>query len=209
MTDTWDPSIPRHKEIAHGIEVGDGIPEMRTIAQARKALKAVGFEVEYEEDLADRPDPVPWYYPLEGDLSKAQTPWDLLTVWRIHWSGRFVTRTSMHIMEFIGLIPKGTSSVALQLETAMTYLVEGGQKKVHLNYEQYLITILLTSTIALYTNVHGHRSQAFQLKSLACRRCPIPFPFCCCLWAPSLQSFVTRIYTTDLNTMHITLQQML
>jgi len=130
MTDTWDPSVPRHKEIAHGIEVGDGIPEMRTIEQARKAIKTVGFEIEYEEDLADRPDEVPWYYPLEGDLSKAQTAWDLLTVWRIHWSGRFVTRNSMRVMELFGLIPKGTCSVAEQLETAMRYLVEGGQKKV-------------------------------------------------------------------------------
>ncbi|KAF8754524.1 putativecycloartenol-C-24-methyltransferase 1 [Rhizoctonia solani] len=31
MTDAWDPSNPAHKEIVHGIEVGNGIPEMRTI----------------------------------------------------------------------------------------------------------------------------------------------------------------------------------
>ncbi|QRW05489.1 DNA repair and recombination protein RAD22 [Ceratobasidium sp. AG-Ba] len=58
MTDDWDPSIPEHKDIAHGIEVGDGIPEMRTIKQARQALKNVGFEILHEEDLADRPDPI-------------------------------------------------------------------------------------------------------------------------------------------------------
>ena len=65
MTDAWDPSNPEHKAIAHGIEVGDGIAEMRTYAQARKALKTVGFDVELDEDLAERPDEVPWYYPLE------------------------------------------------------------------------------------------------------------------------------------------------
>jgi hypothetical protein len=54
MTDAWDPSIPEHKEIAHGIELGDGIAEMRTIADARKALKSVGFNIIHEEDLADR-----------------------------------------------------------------------------------------------------------------------------------------------------------
>ena len=58
MTDSWDPKVPRHKEIAHGIEIGDGIAEMRTIAQARSAMKTVGFEILYEEDLADRPDPI-------------------------------------------------------------------------------------------------------------------------------------------------------
>jgi sterol 24-C-methyltransferase len=54
MTDAWDPSIPEHKEIAHGIELGDGIAEMRTIADARKAIKSVGFNIIHEEDLADR-----------------------------------------------------------------------------------------------------------------------------------------------------------
>ena len=107
MTDAWDASNPEHKKISHGIEVsilhcsvqvtklmiqvGDGIAEMRTIADARKALKSVGFEILHEEDLADRmsyfffwitcakyagADHVPWYYPLEGDLTKAQTWWD-------------------------------------------------------------------------------------------------------------------------------------
>ena len=76
MTDKWDPSIPDHKAIAHGIEVsdeilshlrllvncswsspvqvGDGIPEMRTLFEARKAIQAVGFEILHEEDLAAR-----------------------------------------------------------------------------------------------------------------------------------------------------------
>ena len=58
MTDRWQPSNPRHKAIAHGIEVGDGIPEMRTIKAARQALKNVGFEIIHDEDLAERPDPV-------------------------------------------------------------------------------------------------------------------------------------------------------
>lgn len=76
MTDRWDPKDPFHKKIAHGIELGDGIPEMRNVANAREALKKVGFTIEHEEDLADRPDEVPWYYPLEGDIRKAQTAWD-------------------------------------------------------------------------------------------------------------------------------------
>ena len=80
MTDKWDPSIPSHKEVAHGIELGNGIPEMRPLAQAREAIVKVGFEIEHEEDLADRPDPIPWYYPLEGDIRKAQTLWDMFTV---------------------------------------------------------------------------------------------------------------------------------
>lgn len=84
MTDAWDASNPHHKQVAHGIEVGDGIPEMRNIDACRTALKNVGFEILHEEDLADRNDEVKWYYPLEGDLRKVQTLWDLVmwSVWK-------------------------------------------------------------------------------------------------------------------------------
>jgi len=50
MTNTWDPSNPIHKSIAHGIEIGDGILEMRPISQCRAAIKKVGFQLEHEED---------------------------------------------------------------------------------------------------------------------------------------------------------------
>ncbi|KAF8221073.1 sterol 24-C-methyltransferase [Tricholoma matsutake] len=129
MTDDWDPSIPEHKALAHQIELGNGIPEMRPLSQAREALKKVGFQIEYEEDLADRPDPIPWYYPLEGDIFKAQTFWDYLTVWRMSWSGKFVSHNFMRIMEFIGVLPKGTYEVGESLKIAGESLVKGGQTK--------------------------------------------------------------------------------
>lgn len=65
MTDEWDPSIPQHKAIAYGIEIGDGIAEMRNMKAARDALNTVGFTIEQEDDLADKGDEIPWYYPLE------------------------------------------------------------------------------------------------------------------------------------------------
>ncbi|KZV90503.1 delta-sterol C-methyltransferase [Exidia glandulosa HHB12029] len=129
MTDRWDKTNPLHKSIAHGIEVGDGIPEMRTIDECRAAVKAVGFQIEHEEDLAERPDPIPWYYPLEGDISKAQTFWDYITVWRMSWSGKFVTHHALRILEAVGLVPKGTWEVGETLKTAAAALVKGGQMK--------------------------------------------------------------------------------
>jgi sterol 24-C-methyltransferase len=82
MTDSWDPSIPEHKALAHEIELGNGIPEVRHLSKARAAIKSAGFHLEHEEDLAERHDVVPWYYPLEGDVFKAQTASDYFTVWR-------------------------------------------------------------------------------------------------------------------------------
>lgn len=130
MTDAWDPSIPAHKEIAHQIEVGNGIPEMRSLASARAAIEKVGFVIEHEEDLADRGDDVPWYYPLEGDIFKAQTLWDLFMVWRISWSGRLVTHNSLWVLDKVGLVPKGTFDVCETLKVALDGLVKGGQAKV-------------------------------------------------------------------------------
>ncbi|RXW16875.1 hypothetical protein EST38_g8974 [Candolleomyces aberdarensis] len=129
MTDAWDPSIPRHKELAHQIELGNGIPEMRPIRAAREALKTVGFEIEHEEDLADRPDPIPWYYPLEGDIRKAQTWWDYFTVWRMSWSGKLVTHNVLRVLEMAGVVPKGTHDVGESLKVAGDALVDGGQTK--------------------------------------------------------------------------------
>ncbi|KAH9975331.1 S-adenosyl-L-methionine-dependent methyltransferase [Lactifluus volemus] len=58
MTERWDPSIPEHRTLAHEIELGGGIPEMRPLYKISDALKTVGFQIEHEEDLAERPDPI-------------------------------------------------------------------------------------------------------------------------------------------------------
>jgi len=129
MTDAWDPSIPEHKEIAHNIEIGDGIAEMRTYADAKKAIRSVGYNVLFEEDLAERPDEVPWYYPLEGDLSKAQTTWDYFTVFRMTPLGIFFTHNIIWLLELFHLMPKGTWEVCEQLKLAALGLTRGGQTK--------------------------------------------------------------------------------
>lgn len=138
MTPRWDASNPLHASLAHQIEFGNGIPEMRPLALSRKAILDVGFTIEHEEDLAERPDEIPWYYPLEGDIWKAQTPWDYLTVWRMSWMGQVVSHNAMRVMELVGLLPKGTWSVAESLKVAADALVKGGQQKV-----RYIIFFIL------------------------------------------------------------------
>lgn len=130
MTSAWDPTNPAHVSLQHEIEFGNGIPEMRSLAVCRSALLSVGFELEVEEDLAERADRVPWYYPLEGDIWKAQTAWDVLTVWRISPMGRFVSHWALWFAEKAGVVPKGTYDVAEALKVALASLVKGGQTKV-------------------------------------------------------------------------------
>jgi sterol 24-C-methyltransferase len=130
MTDAWDPSIPSHKDLAHRIELGNGVPQMRSLASSISALKTVGFDIVHQEDLAERDDAVRWYYPLEGDVRKAQTFWDMLTCWRTSWSGKHVTQTVIWLMEKTGIAPKGTYDVGEALIVAAEALVAGGQTKV-------------------------------------------------------------------------------
>ncbi len=130
MTERYDPTIPDHRAVAHGIEVGDGIPEMRPISSCLSALQSVGYERVHMEDLAERKDDVPWYYPLEGDIWKAQTVWDYFTVWRMSWSGKFVTQNVVRVLELLRIAPRGTFEVGESLKVAADALVKGGQMKV-------------------------------------------------------------------------------
>ncbi|ORY79878.1 sterol 24-C-methyltransferase [Protomyces lactucae-debilis] len=127
MTDAYDASNKQHREIAYGIEVGNGIPQMVKIEECLRALKAVGFEVTFNEDLAADDGFVPWYYPIEGKLSNVQSPWDLFTCFRMTAAGRFLTQTAVGVMEKVGLAPKGTQAIGHTLEVAADALVEGGK----------------------------------------------------------------------------------
>ncbi|KAK7024834.1 delta-sterol C-methyltransferase [Favolaschia claudopus] len=129
MTDTWDPSNQAHADLQHAIELGNGIPEMRPRKLALQALKSVGFDIQHAEDLAERKDDVPWYYPLEGDIRKAQTAWDYFTVWRMSWSGMIIAHGLLWVLEKVGVVPKGTHDVGEALRVAAVALVRGGQLK--------------------------------------------------------------------------------
>ena len=128
MTDDFDENNPEHKEIAHSIEIGNGIPKMRKTAECIQALKNVGFDVLMNQDLANVGDAINWYYPLEGDIRKCQTAKDVLTTLAMTKLGRFTTTNFVRVLEKIGLAPKGTVETQKFLETAADALVAGARK---------------------------------------------------------------------------------
>jgi len=128
MTEKYDPENADHKHICHGIEIGNGISNMCKISESIRAMKAVGFELEYHEDLATRPDNVPWYYPLSGEFKYARNLYDLFTVLRITKFGQAVVHGFVGVMETLGLAPKGTQKTAGNLSVAADALVAGAQK---------------------------------------------------------------------------------
>ncbi|XP_065001643.1 cycloartenol-C-24-methyltransferase 1-like isoform X1 [Musa acuminata AAA Group] len=122
MTDHFDPDNESHQKTKAKIELGNGLPDIRTTKQCLDALKLAGFEVISEKDLAVD-SPVSWYLPL--DTSQFS-----ITSFRLTSFGRFITRTMVKTLEFVGIAPAGSNRVSSFLEKAAEGLVEGGRKEI-------------------------------------------------------------------------------
>ncbi|CAH1423856.1 unnamed protein product [Lactuca virosa] len=122
MTDAFDPNNRDHLKIKAEIELGDGLPDIRSTRQCLAALKEAGFEVIWEKDLA-KDSPLPWYLPLD-------TSHFSLNSFRLTAIGRFFTKNMVMALEYVGLAPKGSQRVQSFLEKAAEGLVAGGKKEI-------------------------------------------------------------------------------
>uniref|UniRef100_A0ACD6AEE7 Uncharacterized protein n=1 Tax=Avena sativa TaxID=4498 RepID=A0ACD6AEE7_AVESA len=122
ITDHYDPSNATHKRIKDEIELGNGLPDIRSTQQCLQAVKDAGFEVIWDKDLAVD-SPLPWYLPLDPSRFS-------LSSFRLTTVGRLVTRNMVKALEYIGLAPEGSQRVSNFLEKAADGLVEGGKKEI-------------------------------------------------------------------------------
>ena len=137
MTDNYDNDDVRHRDIRLGIELGNGISNMCKVSEAVDAMKTVGFELLRNEDLADRGDELPWYWPLAGEMRYLQSYGDLFTILRMtHWA-RYVLHGFAGLLEKVGIAPAGTKKTADALGTGADALVSGGRD--HLFTPMYLM----------------------------------------------------------------------
>lgn len=129
MTDAYDPTNKRHREIRLGIERGNGISNMVSRKEALAAMRKAGFEIEHEEDLAERDDRRAWWAPLAGNLTGAQNVWDLLGYVRMSKVGRLGIGCLLTVMETLRLAPQGTAETARELSDGGDALVAGGRER--------------------------------------------------------------------------------
>ncbi|RNE99971.1 sterol 24-c-methyltransferase [Trypanosoma rangeli] len=125
VTDKYDPNNEEHRRIIHQIELGDSLPELETAQQVLRALEASGFTVEDSFDVAERFESSPikntaWYAPLQGSYTT-------LTGFKSTPVGRWITNKMCHVLEFVGLAPRGTYKTTEILEEAVKGLVLGGE----------------------------------------------------------------------------------
>ncbi|KAL9120921.1 MAG: hypothetical protein Q9187_002528 [Circinaria calcarea] len=128
LTPSYSPLNPAHRSIRHRIELGDGIPHLVTQSEALAAMCTAGFTLTRQDDLANKRDRVPWWYPLAGRWRDIQSWWDALTVFRTAKWGRMAVIGLLKSLEGLRLCPGGTVRAAETLELAARSLVDGGRE---------------------------------------------------------------------------------
>ncbi|PVH75062.1 CgERG6-2 protein [Cadophora sp. DSE1049] len=128
MTDKYDPTNPTHRTIRLDIEQGDGIANMVPISEAHLAISSAGFTLLHAEDLATRPDPTPWYYPLAGDFKYLGSVWDFFTIFRMTRFARGAVEVLLGGLERCWVAPRGSARTAASLAKAADALVLGAKE---------------------------------------------------------------------------------
>ncbi|OAG03970.1 putative tocopherol O-methyltransferase [Paraphaeosphaeria sporulosa] len=128
LTDNYVSGDPAHEATRSGIERGNGIPSLQTKAVARAAMKNAGFELLVTEDLAEKQDEIPWWYPISGDVKHAKGFKDWLLVIRNTQWGRVGVKIIVRILETVRVAPKGTLKMTEEFITAADALIDGGKK---------------------------------------------------------------------------------
>ena len=100
---------------------------MVKISEALRAIKAAGFELEFHEDLAQRDDAIPWYYPIAGEMKYVRSIGDFFTVFRMTKLGRGAVHKLIGGLEAVGVAPHGTQKTADSLAVAADSLVAGAK----------------------------------------------------------------------------------
>lgn len=138
LDDSYDASNPHHRQISYDIEVGDGIPLLFKKSVAIKAFEDVGFEVIHDEDLADKDDAIPWYYPLAGQLKHVRSLADLVKVGLMTRPARILSHGLLGVLGFLRLAPPDAMKTADALGIAADALVAGGKEKLFTPMQLYV-----------------------------------------------------------------------
>jgi sterol 24-C-methyltransferase len=138
LSDSYDAENAQHRQISYDIEIGDGIPHMVRKDVAVKAFEQVGFEIIHNEDLADKGDPVPWYYPLAGQLQFCPSLVDFFKVLLMTRPVRTLSHGLLGVLGYLRLAPPDAQKTADALAQAQDALVNGGKAKLFTPMQLYV-----------------------------------------------------------------------
>lgn len=138
LDDRYDASNSHHRQISYDIEIGDGIPALVKKSVAIKAFKDAGFEIIHDEDLADKGDEIPWFYPLAGELKHVRSLADFIKVSLMTRPARFLSHGLLGLLEYLKLAPPNAMKTADALGVAADALVAGGREKLFTPMQLYV-----------------------------------------------------------------------
>jgi len=123
MNSKFNPKNKRHVAIKNGIEVGNGLPDIATIAHVNDSLKEAGFDViesfEMSRGIPGYYDQISWHQPLKGSWS--------LRGFRMTSLGRKCTHVFVTVLETLRIAPKGSTKVSKLLNDTANDLVVAGE----------------------------------------------------------------------------------
>ncbi|KAJ1920971.1 Delta(24)-sterol C-methyltransferase [Mycoemilia scoparia] len=126
LTDKFDSNNPQHCKMARDIEEGDGIPKLFSTDVCVEAVKKVGFNIEFAEDMTTYTqvgNEIPWY----KDLDCGYVNFSSIQGFARSEVGRKFTTNGVALLEKVGIAPKGTVKVQEVLMTAADGLVKGAK----------------------------------------------------------------------------------
>lgn len=117
----YDAVNATHREVKKQIEIGNGLPDIRTTGEVVTALVDAGFEVLATRDAASSADPeTPWFWVLSPGYDH---PLRL----RRSKAGRAVIHGLVGALERVGVAPEGTGKISKTLHVGADALVRGGE----------------------------------------------------------------------------------
>ncbi|PUZ44485.1 hypothetical protein GQ55_8G104100 [Panicum hallii var. hallii] len=122
LTDKFDPNNTKHKDIKAEIELGSGLPDIRSTRECIQAMKDAGFEVIFAKDLAEDSE-CPWYHEFDPSRISLKT----ISNSRV---GHLLTRAIVGTLEFLRIAPKGCNRLFSILQTASHGLVTGSREQI-------------------------------------------------------------------------------
>ncbi|TKV99423.1 hypothetical protein SEVIR_8G042500v4 [Setaria viridis] len=122
LTDRFDPNNAKHRNIKSQIEIGSGLPDIRSTRQCIQAMKDAGFEVVIAKDLAEDSE-CPWYQEIDPGVFS----W---TSFSNSCVGRFLTYAIVGTLEFLRIAPKGLNRLFSIMQTASHGLVTGSREQI-------------------------------------------------------------------------------
>ncbi len=121
LSPTYDASNPEHRDIKKKIEIGNGLPDIRTTDAIVATLREAGFEVLATKDTTVFADAeTPWYRVLSPGYDHP------LRLRRTR-AGRAVIHAFVSTLERAKIAPDGTGKISETLHLGADALVRGGE----------------------------------------------------------------------------------